>query len=111
MLFFNTLLVAVFALLQITLAQDWVHTGNGPVPRYLAPRSSNTLGESINELRSAQLTKKADTCHSQGNVCAELSFGGTIQQVHTNDAGCTPINNGPGLVSINVFDCWCGLWK
>jgi hypothetical protein len=47
------------------------------------------------------------------DMCAQFHYAdGTISQdIHISDGGCTDIRDASLVTGINVFDCWCGLWK
>lgn len=126
------LLLPLFALHAVTAAyEDSTRVGNTRTPRYpptvrprdmainIFPRSSNTLGSSTESFknvikRGPESTIATDKCHDQDrNICAEFIVGSNTvnQQIRLNDNGCTPIRNATDIIAINVFDCWCGLWK
>jgi hypothetical protein len=47
------------------------------------------------------------------DMCAQFHFadGSISQDIHIADGGCTEIRDASLVTGINVFDCWCGLWK
>jgi hypothetical protein len=47
------------------------------------------------------------------NICASFVFAnGTVSQdILLNDGGCTEVANSNIITAIEVYDCWCGLWK
>ncbi len=101
-------LIVLFALFLATFQVATAEPFNADSARVLryAPQSRAVMSGAGNlEL------KARDQCYDEDpNICADiLSGGNVVQQIHINDNGCTPLNG--DITGINVYNCWCGLWR
>jgi hypothetical protein len=73
----------------------------------LSAQLASGLAVSTSTLTTAACSAPSD------NICAQFHFAnGTVSQdVHLDDGGCTIVADASLVAGINVFDCWCGLWK